>query len=168
MKKILLLVLVAFSTNAFVMGNPRLHNDKQIEKNPKEMIRSFRDIQSLRATGTPNAEKISDFLKIAQAQAIEYDMLDSVRNWDWDSETENWKNSNKINMKYDAKNRLISYVDQEWDEDAEEWGNSIRTTNTYNTSDLLISQIMEGWDGSDWVNFMKSTSNYDENKNLTT
>lgn len=168
MKKILLFVLLAFSINAFAQHNQRSHPTKQSVLNPIEIVKSIRDIKSLKASGVFTSEKINEFIKAIQAPAVQYELLDSVRHWDWDIQIGNWVNTNKtVKIMYDGKNRIISSIQQEWDTDSWEWINSVKSTYIYNSSDLMTTMLMEGWEDTEWVNVMRTTMTYDTNKDQT-
>ena len=167
MKKNLLLAMLVLSTFAMAQFNQRMNPAKQAEKTPMEIIKSFPDKKTWKTPGTITAQKINELINAQQTMAAEYQLMDSIINWNLDLSNGEWKNSDKtIKMTYDNKNRLISLIVQNWDLDTQEWVNSGKSTYTYNNNGDVTQLLMEGWDEGEWINTMKSTMNYDRNNNL--
>ncbi len=168
MKRILLLLLIAFSVNAVAQLPQMFRTAKQPVKTPMEVIKSFPKKPTWKIPGVLTSEKILDFYKAKLQIAAQTDLQDSVRYWNWDADLQKWVNSEKtIKITYDARNRLISSINQQWDTDIEEWVNEGRTTYTYNTSDQTTEMLMEDWGESGWENSMRLRTTYDSNKNMT-
>ena len=164
MKKNLLLAMLVLSTFAMAQFNQRTN---PAEKSPMEIIKSFPDKKTWKTPGTITAQKINELINAQQTMAAQQQLLDSIRNWNWDVINGEWKNSEKtIKMTYDNKNRLLSLIQQDWDTDTEEWVNAIKTTYTYNNNGDITQMLMESWEEGEWMDAMKTTMNYDGNNNL--
>ena len=169
MKKFLLFVLLAFSANAIFAYQLLPGTARKPVKSPLEIVKSFPKKSTWKTPGVLTTEKINEYIKAQQALAIQYELLDSVRYWNWDVNTKGWVNDHKtIKITYDNKDRIISSIEQEWNNDTQEWENTSKSPYTYNSSDLMTMLSIETWDGSNWTNGMKTTITYDENKNSTT
>lgn len=59
----------------------------------------------------------------------------------------------KMNNSFDAKNNLISVIEQLWN--GKNWVNNNRQTNTYDTNNLMIGSLIEKWSAGTWTKSMK-------------
>ena len=65
---------------------------KQTIPGSLNIARSIRDLQSLKTNAVLTTQKINEIIKAAQAQAVQPELLDSMRYWDWNSDIGNWVN----------------------------------------------------------------------------
>ncbi len=178
------LAIITLSLNA-VAQNQRLTDVK--------MFKAFNSFKNLHNEGRFNAQaknlEINLSQKIQQkaaAQGASNQLLDSVYQFNWDTQNSTWSSSinNKTIISYDAKNREISNLslelnnnilvnnfrtvtvydvndnytitDQIWRNGI--WENSYKSiiTNSLSGDNMVMDEVNQDWDGAQWVNIDKT------------
>lgn len=76
----------------------------------------------------------------------------------WDTNTNNWIESQKIIYTYSATNNVLSALDQRIDQNA--WKDESRTTNYYSVDDNITKELYESYLSLTWVNQGQSLYSY--------
>jgi Secretion system C-terminal sorting domain len=93
-------------------------------------------------------------------------LFDSVYQWQWDSLNTGWKIESKvINIVYDVKNNMTSYIEKNWNGTA--WVNFSQYIYTYDANNNQTSNLSQTWNGNDWENDFQYFCTYDANNNKT-
>ncbi|MCX6278474.1 MAG: T9SS type A sorting domain-containing protein [Bacteroidetes bacterium] len=160
MNKTLLFAILALSINAFAqnqrsplnsMGNV-LSRMENTERKPFHLSSDTNLWQFIK-------HQIPDQRTLIQ-------IYDSAFHWQWDTITYRWKIATKtINVVYDSKNNLISYLGQR--KSGSVWENSLQYFASYNAWNNPATQIYKSWNGTAWVNLWQYFFIYDANNNET-
>lgn len=195
MKNILLLLLIAWSTNAFTQKENSIANQSRASLECYNHIRpDFDELNSEASISGPGYVFGNQRLNYPELITQPIQKYDSIVFWKWDTFTYDWRmNSRHVDFEMLPDNKLLSYKAQLWDGMAWKdnlryrneydtrgnliytetmrwsggsWMNSTNTTYTYNDSSKLVKVLSKGWNGADWINAEQRNYIYNHQSHL--
>jgi len=173
-KKTIFLLAAALSINAFAQDSQPL-TDRQyqiynVDNQPPFGLAFIPKLNKFHSENAEVAENIKvEYLssKMSKTKSL-IPILDSVYRWQWDTLTSTWgmkKYWRHINISYDAKNNMTSYIFQYWNDTV--WKNCWQYTYTYDANNNQTSELFQTWEDSVWVNSDQATFTFDVDNNQT-
>ncbi|MCX6269479.1 MAG: T9SS type A sorting domain-containing protein [Bacteroidetes bacterium] len=167
MKRILLFAIFALSIGAIAQNKRPDIQTPPPSRYSQHDVQGIQEDDGLITTGfcsEPNSSLFADNLTFNERELMQ--IIDSMYRWRWDTLGNGWQLGNKyIDLVYNAKNYLTSYIGQTWNGSA--WRNVSKALITYDAYNNQTSNIDLSWDGATWVNSNQYLYTYDAGNNLT-